>query len=33
MMRLSSYRSVFGLVSKFFRDPRLRDGVQLPSAA
>jgi phytoene desaturase len=24
MIRLSSYRSVFGLVSKFFRDPRLR---------
>jgi phytoene desaturase len=24
MMRLSSYRSVFGLVSKFFRDERLR---------
>ena len=24
MLRLSSYRSVFGLVSKFFRDPRLR---------
>jgi phytoene desaturase len=24
MIRLSSYRSVFGLVAKFFRDPRLR---------
>ena len=24
MIRLSSYRSVYGLVSKFFRDPRLR---------
>ena len=24
MLRLSSYRSVYGLVSKFFRDPRLR---------
>ena len=24
MLRLSSYRSVFSLVSKFFRDPRLR---------
>ena len=24
MIRLSSYRSVFGLVSKFFRDPRLQ---------
>src|SRR6201985_41586 len=24
MIRLSSYRSVFGLVSRFFRDPRLR---------
>src|ERR1700761_2249137 len=24
MIRLSSYRSVFGLVSKYFRDPRLR---------
>jgi phytoene desaturase len=26
MIRLSSYRSVYGLVSKFFRDPRLRIG-------
>jgi len=24
MIRLSSYRCVYGLVSKFFRDPRLR---------
>ncbi len=32
MIRLSSYRSVFSLVSKFFRDPRLAGRVQLPSA-
>ena len=24
MVRLASYRSVYGLVSKYFRDPRLR---------